>query len=104
MTSNRRDTIDAINEAYRVVCTAYSKLRAERDAALAELADAKAVIERLREALKKIYTYRSNEPDWNMVMAIAGDIVEPMEVVPSAALDAKVEGKNMMENEQVFPT
>jgi hypothetical protein len=35
------------------------------------------------EALRKIYTYRSDKPDWNMVMAIAGDIVEPVEAIPS---------------------
>jgi len=29
-------------------------------------------------ALRKIYEYRSDKPDWNMVMAIAGDVVEPM--------------------------
>jgi hypothetical protein len=36
--------------------------------------------ERLRlaeGALRKIYNYRSDAPDWNMVMAIAGDIVDP---------------------------
>ena len=52
MTSKKRDLVDAINEAYRVVCTAYSKLRAERDAALAELAAAKVEIKRLREILE----------------------------------------------------
>lgn len=31
-------------------------------------------------ALRKIYEYRSDKPDWNMVMAIAGDVVEPMVV------------------------
>ena len=63
---------------------------AERDAALAELADAKAELARLREALKKISIYRSNDPYFNTVIAIAGDIVEPMEVVLNAALDAKI--------------
>lgn len=39
----------------------------------------------LEEALHKIYTYRSDKPDWNMVMAIAGDIVNPMIAIPSKA-------------------
>jgi len=34
-------------------------------------------------ALRKIYEYRSDKPDWNMVMAIAGDVVEPMVAVVS---------------------
>lgn len=34
------------------------------------------------DALRKIYSY-SNKPDWNMVMAIAGDIIEPMGAVSS---------------------
>ena len=65
----------------------------ERDLARkteAELSDVKAEIERLREALKKISMYRSNDPYFNTVIAIAGDIVEPMEVVLNAALDAKI--------------
>jgi len=55
-----------------------------------DLADAQAEVARLRDALKKISEYRSNDPYFNMIIAIAGDIVEPMEVVPSAALDAKI--------------
>lgn len=39
----------------------------------------------LEAALHKIYTYRSDKPDWNMVMAIAGDIVNPMIAIPSKA-------------------
>ena len=65
MTSKRRDTIDAINEAYRVVCTAYSKLRAERDAALSELADAKAenvALWRVYDAARDVI--RFTEPEW----------------------------------------
>ena len=42
-----------------------------------------AEVRRLREALQKIYDYRSDKPDWNLVMAIAGDIIEPMEIVCS---------------------
>lgn len=56
----------------------------------AELAVAKVEIERLREALKKISMYRSNDPYFTMIIGIAGDIVEPMEVVLNAALDAKI--------------
>lgn len=33
------------------------------------------------EALTKIYNYRSDKPDWNMVMAIAGDVVDPQVMV-----------------------
>lgn len=36
-----------------------------------------------REALRKIYEYRSDKPDWNMVMAIAGDVVDPQVAVLS---------------------
>lgn len=35
---------------------------------------------KLRAALEKIYNYRSDVPDWNMIMAIAGNIIEPMEL------------------------
>lgn len=49
-----------------------------------ELDQARRENERLREALKKIYTYRSDKPDWNMVMAIAEDAINPMVAVPSA--------------------
>ncbi len=46
---------------------------------------------RLRGALEKIYAYRSDKPDWNMVMAIAEDAINPMVAIPSA-LDG--EGEN----------
>lgn len=46
------------------------------------LALAEEVLE-LRAALKKIYEYRSDAPDWNMVMAIAGDAIDPQEAVLS---------------------
>ena len=39
------------------------------------------------KALEKIYSYRSDKPDWNMVMAIAGDIVDPQELILSGKLE-----------------
>jgi len=66
------------------------QLIAERDAALAELSDAKAEIKRLREALKKISMYRSNDPYFNTVIKIADNIVEPIEVILNATLDTKI--------------
>ncbi len=51
--------------------------------ALAEVEKAEARAAKYREALEKIYTYRSDDPDWNMVMAIAGDQVEPMDIALS---------------------
>jgi len=54
------------------------------DARQPEVDGLKSEIASLREALEKIYSYRSDKPDWNMVMAIAGDIVEPMEAAPSS--------------------
>lgn len=44
---------------------------------------AEARVKVLEEALRKIYTYRSDAPDWNMVMAIAGDAIDPQDVVLS---------------------
>lgn len=49
----------------------------------AQTMDQALLIGRMHNALTKIYTYRSDDPDWNMVMAIAGEIVEPMTVIPS---------------------
>lgn len=36
---------------------------------------------KLETALKRIYTYRSDKPDWNMVMAIAEDAIAPKRIV-----------------------
>lgn len=47
----------------------------------------------LESALRKIYEYRSNKPDWNMIMAIAGSAIAPCTLEPQ---DAKQE---LIENE-----
>lgn len=57
----------------------------DRIYAAAELSRACDRIEELETALLKIYNYRSNVPDWNMVMAIAGDAIDPMDIVLSNA-------------------
>ena len=36
------------------------------------------MVEKLTRALERIHAYRSDKPDWNMIMAIAGDAIEPM--------------------------
>ena len=48
-----------------------------------------AKLEKAEGALRKIYEYRSDEPDWNMIMAIAGDVVNPMEAVMSGTATEK---------------
>ncbi len=50
---------------------------------------AEAKLARYREALESICTYRSDEPDWNMVLAIAKDAINPLEAVLSDTPEAK---------------
>ena len=47
----------------------------------------------LEKALTKIYNYRSDEPDWNMIMAIAHDAIDPREAVMSALKESEVKGE-----------
>lgn len=46
---------------------------------------------KLRTALEKIYNYRSDKPDWNMVMAIAEDAIAPKTIVMSGELNREGE-------------
>lgn len=42
-------------------------------------------------ALKKIHEYRSDAPDWNMVMAIAEDAIAPKQIVLSGQREGGLE-------------
>ena len=58
-----------------------AKARTDLPRCLDEIEALQARLAEATNSLQKIHSYRADEPDWNMVMAIAEDFLHPMELV-----------------------